>query len=394
MNGFDLQSLLIAPDRVLADQFLATLSSLRAFQIVADLKAYPAEQSLDVRLRQFDPDVVLLDVATDPAAAGSIIRRILASRPGTQIVALHSRNDKDAIVSTLRQGASEFLCTPFDLRAQQEAVSRIRRLRRPQTEPQDREPGRLICLASAKPGSGSTTIAVEIALALEQQTGGRVLLVDGDSSGGTLAGQLTGDSSPSFDSILRGEADANWHRRTVKIGPVEVLPSPREPKLDTADPLRFAEAMEPAKRIYDWIVLDLPVIYERLSLISLPASDTFFLVSTPDLGSLHLARRALGLLESLGFVRTSARILINRMPKRDPLGAADLQRVFSMPVHTILPAEDSGLDGRWNQLADGAPLGTTSEFGKAIQSLAARLRTPNGRVSADRAETAVESGKP
>jgi pilus assembly protein CpaE len=385
---FDLQSLLIAPDRTLAEQFLQTVSALRAFQIVADLKSYPEGQSLDVRLRQYDPDVVLLDFASDPAVAAQIIGRLVETRPGVQIVALHPRSDKDAVVAALRLGASEFLFAPFELRAQQEAVNRIRRLRRPRPVPPEREPGRVICLASAKPGSGASTIAIEMALALESQTGGCVLLADGDAAGGTLGSHLAEADTPSLHALLRGEADANWRRRTLKAGAVELLPAPREPQVHAADPVRFSETIESIRRIYDWIVIDLPVVYERLSLIALPSADVFYLVTTPDLGSLHLARRALGLIESLGFPKTSAKILVNRMPKRDGLAMADLQRIFGVPVEASLPNDEAGLDGRLVSLGENGPASPATDFGRALQALAAKVRQA-ARAEGDRAPARI-----
>lgn len=387
MAEFDLQSLLISPDRSLAEQFLQTVSTLRAFQIVADLKSYPVGQSLDVRLRQYDPDVVLLDVASDAAVAAQLIERIVETRPGAQIVALHSRSDKDAVVAALRQGASEFLFAPFDLRAQQEAVSRIRRLRRPKAAAPEREPGRVICVASAKPGSGASTVALELALALENQTGGRVLLADGDAAGGTLGGHLAEADTPSLNALLRGEADANWHRRTLKAGAVELLPAPREPQANAADPVRFSETIEPIRRIYDWVVIDLPVVYERLSLIALPSADAFYLVSTPDLGSLHLARRALGLIESLGFPKTCARILVNRMPKRDGLAMVDLQRIFGVPIEAALPNDEAALDGRLHSLAESGPCSPSSDFGRGLLALVTKVRQ-TVRPEGDRAPAA------
>ena len=60
-----LNALLIAPDRELAEQFLHVAAATRTFQIVADLKKYPPAQTLEIRLRQFQPEVVLVDVGTD-----------------------------------------------------------------------------------------------------------------------------------------------------------------------------------------------------------------------------------------------------------------------------------------------------------------------------------------
>jgi hypothetical protein len=68
-NEAEITALLIAPNRDLAGQLLATLSQTRAFQILADLKSYPPQQTLEIRARQLKPDVVLLDLATDLAAA-------------------------------------------------------------------------------------------------------------------------------------------------------------------------------------------------------------------------------------------------------------------------------------------------------------------------------------
>ena len=56
---------MIAPDRELARQFEESAMATRGFQILADLKSYPSQQTLDIRLRQLQPEVVLLDLATD-----------------------------------------------------------------------------------------------------------------------------------------------------------------------------------------------------------------------------------------------------------------------------------------------------------------------------------------
>ena len=54
-NEAEIAALLIAPNRELAQQFLATLPQTRAFQILADLKSYPPQQTLEIRARQLKP---------------------------------------------------------------------------------------------------------------------------------------------------------------------------------------------------------------------------------------------------------------------------------------------------------------------------------------------------
>ena len=73
-NEAEITALLIAPNRDLAQQFLSTLGQTRAFQILADLKSYPPQQTLEIRARQLKPNVVLLDLASDLAAATELVR--------------------------------------------------------------------------------------------------------------------------------------------------------------------------------------------------------------------------------------------------------------------------------------------------------------------------------
>ncbi len=119
-----LTALLIAPDRELAQQFSKTLGATRAFQILAELKTYPTRQILEMRLRQLQPDLVLLDLASDFATAEELIRLVTQTQPGAQVVGLHRRNDSEAILRSLRLGASEFLYAPFDPAVQEDIIAR------------------------------------------------------------------------------------------------------------------------------------------------------------------------------------------------------------------------------------------------------------------------------
>ncbi len=359
MPDFDLECLFICPNRELADTFLKTVPGMRVFQVLADLKSYPTEQVLEMRLRQMNPHLVLLDVASDPAAAGTIIESIVRARPETQVIGLHTHNDPEAILSSLRRGAIEFLYAPFDPAIQQEAISRIRRLRKP-TATEEREPGHVISLTNAKPGSGASTLAARLALALERESSGRVLLIDADMAGGTQA--VAGPDSASLEAVLNGTAGLNWPRHTVKAGPIEVLPAPAQPPSETPNLARLNEVLETARHTYDWTVVDLPAMFERLSLLALAEADAYYMVTGADLPSLHLARRAVTLLQTSGVARDRVRVIVNGISKRDGLAPADLAKILSGPVEAMMPR-----DAAVSAAAD-------SEFGKAIHSLAAKVK--------------------
>ena len=152
---------LIAPNRDLAQQFMRLVDT-HAFRILADLKSYPPPQTLEIRARQLKPDLVLLDLSTDLAAATELIRFIVGLTPPVYVLGLHTSNDSQAILQSLRAGATEFLCAPFDPAIQRGAVARLRRLCAP--EPlAPAETGQVIAFTSAKPGSGASTIATQTA---------------------------------------------------------------------------------------------------------------------------------------------------------------------------------------------------------------------------------------
>src|SRR5438552_2419256 len=165
----ELTSLVISPNRDLAQMFAATLPTTRAFHVLAEMKSYPPVQTLDIRLRQLRPDLVFLDLASDLDLAVELIEFISGIRPPVFVVGLHFLNDSEWILRSLRAWATEFLYAPFDIDMQRQALGRITRWRKPSNR-SETERGRLVVFSSAKPGSGASTLACQTALALHKSS--------------------------------------------------------------------------------------------------------------------------------------------------------------------------------------------------------------------------------
>jgi pilus assembly protein CpaE len=386
----EITALLIAPDRELAQQFLATLPQLRAFQILADLKSYPPHQTLEIRARQLKPHVVLLDLATDMALAVDLIRYVAALKPPMHVVGLHTHNDSQAILQSLRAGASEFLYAPFDLATQREAISRLRRLVSPELAPETEE-GHSVAFASTKPGSGASSVATQTAFSLERLTGKRVLLADCDLTGGTIGFYLKLNHNYSLvDALQHAEhMDSElWSSLTVNYGGVDILPAPAAPYAETLDLARLRLLVEQARQLYDWVVLDLPTVFNRTSLMAISECERAYLVSTTELPSLHLTRKALTMLHQLGFPQDRFHVLVNRVNRRDGMGIDHMEKLFGCKVHAGLPEDYSSLH---RVVTLGQPLGTGCELGKAIEVVASRL---NGSLAPARQGIASRELRP
>lgn len=368
----EITAVLIAPNRELAQQFVLTLPQTRAFQILADLKSYPPQQTLEIRMRQLRPEVVLLDLATDLDAAAELVRFLSGVTPPVQVVGLHTHNDSEAILRSLRMGASEFLYAPFDLATQREAIPRLRRLRK--TEPvAEPDAGRVIVFCSAKPGSGASTLATQVAFALHRQNSKRVLLADFDLTGGTIGFYLKLSHSYSLlDALQHAEHldVALWNSLAVNCGGVDILPAPAVPYADAIDASRLSVVINQMRMLYEWVILDLPAVFYRTTLMAISEAERAYLVSTPELPSLHLTRRAINLLEQLGFPRERYQVVVNRVQKREGIGVADMEKLFGCAVHASLPNDYFSLH---RVVTLGQPLGGDGDLGRSIDSLARRL---------------------
>ena len=372
INELELTAVLISPDREMAAEFTSTLRQSRAFQIVSELKSYPSKQTLEIRLRQARPDIVLVDVGSNPDEACEVIRLAAAFGQSIHVVALDRRNDSEMLLSALRAGATEFLHSPFDIATQGEAVARLWRLRGPESQVIS-QPGVVTVFSSAKPGSGSSTIAVQTALALKRTSGKRVLLADFDLCRGMISFFLKLSHPASIVDALESTDRLTpelWSDFVASSSGVDVVCAPETPYLGPVDAVRLHALMGYARSNYDWTIIDLPVIFQRISLMTLSNADGAFLVTTAELPSLHLARKAIRLLDQLGFPKERFQILVNRTNKRSDISNPEIEKLFSCKVHSRIPNDFASVN---RAISRGEPLDAKGDVGKAIDSLASRL---------------------
>ena len=367
-----MSAIMIAPDRTLATQFIASSAGLGVFQLLLELKSYPSAQTLDIRVRQLQPEVVLVDVSSDLETAVEIISGVCRSHPDITVVALDRQSGSDTILRVLRAGAGEFLYAPFDPANTSEAVTRLLRLRKPDPV-SERELGKVCVFSSVKPGSGASTLATQCAFALRRGTGQRVLLADLDLMGGTIGFYLKLDHGFSVVDALDqsdGLSASFWTSMVASHDGMDILPAPLVPWDGNIEMSRLQTVIDFARTMYDWIVFDLPVIFQRTSLMAVPQADRTFLVSTSELPSLHLARRSVMMLEQLGFPKDRFHIVVNRLNKHDGITKADMEKLFNCPVYASFPNDYFSLH---RVVTLGQPLTGESSLGRSIESLAGQL---------------------
>jgi len=150
----------------------------------------------------------------------------------------------------------------------------------------------------------------------------------------------------------------------------DILPAPEKPSCPQIELHRVQEFLEYARSAYDCVVVDLPSITEKLSQAALNGADKVFLVASPELPALFLARKTLALLEELGFHKDQIRVLVNRLERRSELAPADMQKIFRFPIYATFPKDSAGVR---RSLTEGKPVEESSDLGSACRKFAMGL---------------------
>ena len=201
-------------------------------------------------------------------------------------------------------------------------------------------------------------------------TGQRILLADFDLTGGTIGFYLKLSHNYSVVDALQHAEHLDptlWSSLAVSHGGLDILPSPAAPYAEPVDGGRLRVLIDYARQLYDWVILDLPTVFSQISLMALAECERAYLVSTSELPSLHLTRKAMSMITQVGLPKERFEVLVNRVERRDDIGAANLGEVVQLPgarqpaqrLFFAAPRGDAG-----------AAAGSGRGIGKAIEKLA------------------------
>jgi DNA-binding NarL/FixJ family response regulator len=123
-GGRNLRLVVVDDHEIVRQGLVAVLDRRDGFEVVAE--ASTAAESIEVA-RQYQPDIVVMDVRLPDASGIEACREIRAERPETRVVMLTSYPDEEAVLSAIVAGASGYLLKQIrarDLVSSLEAVGR------------------------------------------------------------------------------------------------------------------------------------------------------------------------------------------------------------------------------------------------------------------------------
>lgn len=197
---------------------------------------------------------------------------------------------------------------------------------------------RVISVFSTKGGSGKTTLAVNLAAAL-QKAGKRVVLVDADLQFGDVGVFM---NLPRRDTISDLVSESNLNASTVNSflvrhrSGVDVLCAPVSPELAELVKSEHIERIVTVLRSeYDYVILDTAPLLDDINLTALEQSDTIYFVTTPEIPTLKNTRICIGILRTLNYA-DRIRLVLNRegdpyVKRRDVKVSLELEPVLCIP---------------------------------------------------------------
>ncbi|HLP68307.1 MAG TPA: AAA family ATPase [Rhizobium sp.] len=321
------------------------------------------------------PNLIVIENNDDEASLMAALEALAVECvTGTKVIIVGRSNDIGLYKTLLDAGVSDYLLSPLDPMALIAAVQRCFR------HTDSEKLGRIIAFVGAKGGTGSSTIAHNVAMAMSNRTGADVLLADLDLQSGTLGLNFDVDAPQGMAEVLASTErldDVLLRRLAVQYSDhLHLLTAAgdysKAVNLKESDVDRLLDVA----RSSSWnVVLDLPYLWTQWTRKILMEADEIVITATADLASMRNAKHMIGFLKQARPNDPPPRLVLNRIgtPKLREIKAKDFADAVGLDEHVTVPLDmplfgKAANDGRL--IIETAPQSTA---GKAMVSLAWRV---------------------
>jgi pilus assembly protein CpaE len=321
------------------------------------------------RVQAFAPEVILVDIPADASlTALRAIELLHQELPDSSLFAIGSMSQPQLIVSAMRSGAREYVERPTTTTDLLEAFVRLTSTRRKPGRETSR--GKMFSIVNAKGGSGATTVAVNLALAL-QSAHGATALVDLAPLGHC---SLHLNLKPPFTV---SDAITNLHRLDASLldsfmvrdaGGLQVLAGPPLPTAMEPSASDFARLFDMMAGHFRYIVVDTSSRLDGATRLVSNLSEKILIVSHADVASLWSAGRIAQYLSETGS-RDRFALILNRYRKIAGFNETETEAAIGAPVLWRIPNQYFAVSAAIDR---GVPLMQqgNSEIARSIAGLA------------------------
>jgi pilus assembly protein CpaE len=362
--------------------------------------------------QQAKPDVIVMDINMPDMDGITATQEIKKKSPYIQVVILSVQSDPSYMRKAMLAGARDFLTKPPMIDELTDAVRRSgilaqeERKKSAQVFPQmptdglkqipgSTTPlGKIIVIYSPKGGTGRTTIATNLAIALHNEEN-KVALVDGNLRFGDVAVFLNEQGKNTvLDLAPRAdELDPDIVREvmvTHRASGVDILAAPPRPEMaDKVSGEQFSKLLTYLRRIYAYTIIDTASDLTETVQAALDVCDLVVLITTQDIPAIKNSNLFLSLADATGIRRNHILFVMNRFDKRVAITPERVGESLRQEIVVVIPFDDRIVSYSVNR---GVPFmldnNKTQPVGKSISQLAEVIRERITKLAQESAENA------
>jgi len=322
--------------------------------------------------KQYDPHIVLMDINMPGMDGITATRKLLEESPAAQVVMLSVQGETDYLRRAMLAGARDFLTKPASGDELMSTIHRVHEMGKTQrpvrppaptgTSPDsagDRRPGRdgkVLAVFAPKGGVGCTTLAVNLAVALQQVVGSgkKIALLDASLQFGDVGVMLNlhakrgmGDLAPRLTELDR---DMLSSVMTAHSSGIRVLLAPSRPE-EAEELLAASTSVDGEEKLdkpalglvldllcddFDLVVVDTWSWLDDTALTVFDIATMILVVVTPDIPAVKSARLFLEVAGKLDYPMEQMSLIINRADQRGGLQVEQIEKAL-MPAISQVP---------------------------------------------------------
>lgn len=359
--------------------------------------------------QQNKPDVIIMDINMpdmDGLVATETIRKKL---PFTQIIILSVQSDPSYMRRAMLAGARDFLAKPPMIdeltkairNAGQMAIEERRTAGLSMTNVSEdgtilpgtkKNLGKIIVVYSPKGGTGCTTVASNLAIALHSEDT-KAALIDGSLQFGDVAVFLNEQGRNSILDLAprADELDSGIFEDVMVLhqaSGVRLLAAPPRPEYAddiTAD--QFGKLIRYMQRLFSYIVIDTASYLTDIVQAAIDISDIIILIATQDIPSIKSSNLFLSLSSASGIDRSKIILVMNKFDKRISISPERVGESLHQPVLLSIPLDEKVVTTSVNR---GTPFildNKTSPISKSIIDLSVLVQNKIEELYADEIES-------
>lgn len=353
--------------------------------------------------QELNPDVVLMDINMPDMDGITATESIRSKHPAIQVVILSVQSDQNYMRRAMLAGARDFLTKPP---MGDELISAIRRAgamaqseRSKTAQMQAAIPamnmggmnimfnapkGKIVTIYSPKGGTGTTTLAVNLALTLHNEDT-RVALVDGNLQFGDIA-VFVNEQGKNTIADLSSRADELDPEIVEEVmvkhaaSGVHILAAPSKPEYaERVSSSQFTKVLEYLRQLYAYVIVDTSSYLTEITLAAIDVSDLIVLVTTQDIPAIKNCRLFLDLLQTMGIDRSRILFAMNRFDKRINITPERVAENLKQEVASVIPLDEQTVTKAVNR---GIPFVIDSKSQPASRGIFSLAEGVRARVAA------------